>query len=183
MTKKKRIIIGVVLAVAIMFVGVFFLLRYFLNYEINGIVTGVLMKEEMSEKQAEKMVLYKYTHFGIIDEETPRSTEGKKIIELTDDQKNTICSLIDGKKWEPHRRLWYRFDAIIKCGNKRMYMVDLDNGIIFIEELDGQGDGLYGFIGDVPTVGWNIRSCIVLSEDEHNMLKEELKGTGLRYTD
>ena len=179
MNKKRRIIIGISVFVAIIFIVGLLLIRHFYYYERKIMANSVLMIESLSEQQRKKMILYPYTHFGLVNEQTPQPTESEEKINLTDDQKNMIRSLIDGKEWHPYRRLWYRFDAIIKCDNDREYMLDMKNGIIFIEALNGDDKHLYGVDGDDVDVGWKIRSCIVLSETELETLKEALQGTGI----
>ena len=183
MSKKKKMIIVTGVSVAIFLIVGLLFLHHLYYYERSIMANSVLVKESMSEQQAETIVLYKYAHFGIVDEETPQPAESKKIVELTDDQKDMIRSLIDGKNWSPHRRLWYRFDAIITCDNGRRYMLDMENGIIFIEASEDEPEYLYGVDGDISDVGWKIRSCVILSENELTVLRKELKGTGVKPTD
>ena len=178
--KKIRIII---LIVSIILLLMFFLLQSIYRYERNIKTDTVLRMETISDSEAEPMELYICNHFGSVDKDTPYPNEKHKLIELSEEQKYAIQSRFIGKQLETWKRLWYRFDAVIMNGDELKYMLDLKNGVIFVEnptyaeELSPEG------VEKENSSDMQIRKCIILPQYELEILKEALQGTGIKHTD
>lgn len=171
MTKKKKIVLIITSVVLTLIAGaLIFLYKYERPYFDDSSLDSVIPVTDMDQWKAEYMEVYNISFFGSVESEGNYPTDDNKPIDLTKEERTAIQEILENRELEKYLKLWYRYDALLACGDGVTYKVDLKNQLVFM-------DGVYA--GRTPMTMFKmpkmLRGCLRLTDEETQVLKDILK--------
>lgn len=173
MTKKKKMILVIITGIVVLLAGTLvFLYNYERPYFDDSSLDSVIPVTDMDQWKAEHMEAFRISFFGSVESGDKSPTDDDKLISLTKEQRTAIQEILENRQFEKYLKLWYRYDAMLVCGDDITYKVDLKNQLVFM-------DGVY--VGRTPMTMFKmakpLRGCVRLTAEETQVLKDIIKGS------